>query len=295
MAIADPLLSEIERRIAITPTEQAEAQRRLDYLVSTLAEEFEGEVYVNGSIIHGDGITPLNDIDLGVIFGEPTASRERFGSPASLVGAISREIEVRARSRGLHIATSLLAQKRAIVITFGEHEGAASHNFTADVIVALEYPDGPGILVPNLQSESWDRSDPMAHTEMILQANRVTGFAFNKIVRLVKHWNRATGKPLSSWNIKALALGCITHPLSLTQGVQVFFGHAVESLEKGLTPDPAGVALPANLELPRPQVMSRLHDAHDRVNAAILCATRDDVSGWRELIEEVFPIPEPAP
>ncbi|MYU48480.1 hypothetical protein GTV15_22245 [Streptomyces sp. SID7803] len=82
----------------------------------------------------------------------------------------------------------------------------------------------------------WDRADPVSHTLMVHKAIEDTNMVFARVVRLLKHWNSTHSKPLCSWNIKALALGCINTPMPLIEALQLFFTYAAEQLEDGATP-----------------------------------------------------------
>jgi hypothetical protein len=113
-------------------------------------------------------------------------------------------------------------------------------DFTADVIVAIDNPDGAGLFIPRYNG--WDRSHPEAHTSMVLATVKDTDVTYARVVRLLKHWNRSNDKPLCSWNIKALALDCITRRVTMLEGLQLWFSYAAEQLDIGETEDPAGVA-----------------------------------------------------
>lgn len=288
----DPFLRNAEKRIAITPAEYAEAQNRLRVLKAALTEGVQERVYVNGSIEHGDAITPLKDIDLGVIIGDPVASIERQHSPVKMMTIVGEKIMNFANEHYPGMSISFAGQKRSIVVRFGGPSHSERMIFTADVIVALDYAEGQGVLVPNLLTDAWDRSDPVRHTELIRDANLLSDFSLNRVVRIAKQWNRVNGGPLSSWNIKALALACLTRPISVTEGLHTFFHFAADSLKSGLTPDPAGIASPISLEVPRSQVLRCLRRACDAIDEAIVSAESGDSSKAFHLLQAVFVFPD---
>ncbi|GAA2640958.1 hypothetical protein [Streptomyces vastus] len=285
----EPLLLAIDRRIAITNSEYAEAKKRLNVLSSALTEGFSQEVYINGSIAHGDALSPLNDVDLGVVLGEPWAARERWRSPEAIMKCACEVIETLARKRYPGISAEFAGQKRAVVVQFGDDARKPYRDFTADVIVALDYQEGRGVLIPNLQRQGWDRSDPIKHSEMIRLANSSTDLSFNAVVRIAKQWNRETGQPLSSWNIKALALSCITRPTTLTEGLCTFFHYANEALSSGLTPDPAGIGAPIGLEMRRSKVLAHLTNACDTFDRVIENAASGSLLETRTSLHQLFP------
>ncbi|MGW2386398.1 hypothetical protein [Streptomyces sp. NPDC001658] len=85
-------------------------------------------------------------------------------------------------------------------------------------------------------------------------------------VRLLKHWNGTHSKPMCSWNIKALCLGCLDEPMPLINALQVFFTYAADEIDKGPTPDPAG---PIPLNMPRREVHKRLCPARKYIDLMI--------------------------
>jgi hypothetical protein len=148
---------------------------------------------------------------------------------------------------------------------------AGQQDFTADVIVAIDNPDEPGLFIPNLPVNGWDRSDPETHLELVKAAITATEVVFARTVRLLKYWSRRHSKPMCSWNIKVLALDCITEPMPLAEAMQAFFGYAAEELKQnqGLTPDPAHVAGPIELNLARREVIIRLRTAEGNIARAL--------------------------
>ncbi|MPZ67875.1 MAG: hypothetical protein GEU83_21140 [Pseudonocardiaceae bacterium] len=127
-----------------------------------------------------------------------------------------------------------------------------------------------GLWIPNTEiAAGWDRAHPVEHTRLVHQAITDTDVVFARLVRLLKHWRDRHSDPLYSWNIKALALECITTPMPLSRGLQVFFTHAARELDRRLTPDPADVAGPIQPNLPRDQAVTRLRRARDIVTEAL--------------------------
>ncbi|MEV5902346.1 hypothetical protein [Streptomyces sp. NPDC052127] len=283
------LLLAIDQRIAVTSAEYTEAKERLHVLTSVLSKGFESRVYINGSIAHGDALSPLNDVDLGVILGEPWATTERHHSPIRIMKHACEVIETLASEYYPGLSADFTGQKRAVVVRFGSDARKQRYEFTADVIVALDCTRGSGVFIPNLQRNWWDRSDPIKHSEMIRQANSATDSSFNAVVRVVKQWNRKAGQPLSSWNIKALALSCILRPMPLLEGVHSFFYHARESLNSGLTPDPAGIGAPIGLEREKDEVLACLDDACEVLDQAIKDAISGNLPASLESIQGLFP------
>lgn len=266
----EQIVNEARRRIEVSDNELDEARKRRSAIGAALRQEFSGSrTYLNGSIAHGDALTPLTDVDLGVVVPDPDHG---YGpgkrGPKELKERAAAAIRAGLRGEYGDLAVEVKGRKRSILVRFRDPVAPGRPDFTADVIVAIDNPHGAGLYIPRF--ESWDRSHPEKHTDLITAANRMTDACFARVVRLLKHWNRNNGKSLCSWNIKALALDCIDAPTALIAGMRDWFRHAIEELSRGETPDPAGVAAnPIKLNDTRTEVVRRLKRALEKLDRAI--------------------------
>lgn len=260
------------KRVEVTEAELKEARERRDDVGAALKKAFPGSrVYVNGSVAHGDALTPLTDVDVGVVVPDPDGE---YGpgkkGPTALMEKAAGVIREELRPTYGELRVEVAGRKRSILIKFNEPVSERAEDFTADVIVAIDNPDGAGLFIPRWTG--WDRSHPEEHTRMVKQAIKDTNMAYAHVVRLLKRWNRANGKPLCSWNVKALALGCILTPTTQLQGLLTWFTYAIAGLDKGETKDPAGVApnpIKLNEDMTRKQVVELLKDARKVLMEAI--------------------------
>jgi len=266
----EDLLTRARRSVEVEREELDEARRRRDLLAVALRDAFPGsETYVNGSVAHGDALTPLTDVDVGVIVvNEPGYGPWGIG-PHPLMERARDAIKRNLSDDFPKLAVIVEGQHRAVLVRFGDPVTKGEPDFTADVIVAVDNPDDEGLFIPNLP-EGWDRSHPQKHTEMVRHANTATKSSYAHVVRLLKAWSRRHGKPLCSWNIKALALGCIRQETTQTQGLLRWFEYAIGELGRGLTEDPAGVAPePIKLNLSRAEVVAKLGRAKEQLTKAV--------------------------
>lgn len=268
----ESILTAGRKRVEVTEAELKEARERRDAVGAALRKAFPGgRVYVNGSAAHRDALTPLTDVDLGVVVPDPDGE---YGpgkkGPTTLMEKAARVIREELRPKYGELRVEVAGRKRSILIKFNEPVSERAEDFTADVIVAIDNPDGAGLFIPRWTG--WDRSDPEAHTHLVAQAIKDTRGSYAHVVRLLKRWNRAHGKPLCSWNIKALALGCIKVPTTQLQGLLTWFTYAIAELEKGETMDPARVApkpIKLNQDMTRKQVVDLLKVARKILMEAI--------------------------
>lgn len=296
------LLEETRRRIQVSDTELAEARRRRDLLATALKKEFPGSrTYVNGSVAHGDALDPLTDIDLGVVVAEAKHTHgPGLRGCANLQERAANAIRAALKNEFPDLRIEWKDRHRSILVRFRKPIAHGQEDFTADVIVAIDNPNGAGLFIPNYAT--WSRSHPEKHTEMVKAANEKTAYTYARVVRLLKHWNRKNQKPLCSWNIKALALGCRTKPTGLAAGMLAWFDHAIAELGVALTEDPAGVAekpISLNKKMTRTEVVDRLKRARAGLARAVELENAGyPVQAHEELAKffndkDVLPAPDP--
>lgn len=292
-------LNEARSRIQVTPEELDEARRRRDALAAALKREFGGRTYVNGSIAHGDALNPLTDVDLGIVIPDP----DGLYGPGLRGPGVVQERAADAIRRELKdeypkLRVEHLNRRRSILVRFGDPVTPGQTAFTADVITAIDNRTGAGLYIPNYRT--WDRSHPERHTELVKEANAVTRSTFARGTRLMKHWNRKHDRPICSWDIKALALGCISAPVTMTDYISTWLNHAIEQLSIGETPDPAGVAGPIkiNEKFTMTQVIAEFKEAKAIFDRALMLEDEGcPILALNELAkffadEEVMPRPD---
>lgn len=237
------IFEEARRRIAVDDEVLGEARTRRDLIRAIVEEEYVTlRTFGSGSLAHGTQNKPLADADLGAVLDRRTYSD--LGPEGEGPEDIAEEVRKRLRDRlkdDYPKARFYLGGRRAIKITFNEPVGPDAEDFTADLIVAVTR-EGGGLWIPNLKKNEWDSSDPEKHTELIVDRNKATGSVFARILRLAKHANAKHGQPVVSFNLEALGLESIEKKVSLPEGLALLLRHAADSLDEGLTDDPAGVS-----------------------------------------------------
>jgi predicted nucleotidyltransferase len=273
----EKIVNDARARIQVTKEELDEARKRRAAIAAALRKEFPGSrSYVNGSVAHGDALTPLTDVDLGVVISNfDGAYGPGKKGPAELQERAAAAIRRELASEYGDLRIEFRGRKRSILVRFRDPIRQGLPDFTADVITAIDYPESRGLYIPRYNS--WDRSDPEEHTRLITVANAQTRSTYARTVRLLKHWNRRNGMMLCSWNIKALALYCVTTEDALISSMRNWFKYAIVELKKGETEDPAHVAdKPIKLNAPRGQVVKKLEEALGKLEKAIVY----DLSGY---------------
>lgn len=267
----ETILEDARKRIQVLPEELKEARERRDKIRAVLEREFTSSpTYVNGSVAHGDALNPLTDVDVGVIV---SGAGSTYGpgkvGPRELMDRAADAVREALRDEYDGLVVTVEGQRRAVWVQFRTPVTTYAKDFTADIIVAVDNPSGEGLFIPNAIQGTWDRAHPQKHTELVLAANKDSRGTYTHAVRLLKHWCRMNGKPLCSWNIKALALGCLTESQPMMDALQTCFSYSIIELGKGLTKDPAGVVdKPIVLNEKPSVVLNRLRVASGHLVAA---------------------------
>ena len=233
--------------VAATPAELTVARERAEAVTAALNDIYPGAtVYQTGSIAHGDALSPLNDVDLGVILtGRPDLGPgPGQAGPRAEMRSTAAKLADRLRNQFPRL-TADPDHKRSIVLEFNDPATPGMADFTCDVIIAIPGPGG-NLLIPNTDLPSgWDENDPLGHAERLQQANQASAASFSRTVRLAKHWrNSQASKPLYSWNVKTLALEAGDAPTLPFEGLYRFFAHAIHSVAEGPTENPGSANFP---------------------------------------------------
>ena len=242
--------------------------------------------YQSGSIAHrtANGDT---DADGGVVLDRrsyPSLGPDGGGEgPADTVEDVRTYL--RSELKDDHPDIAFYVSRRAIRVTF--HEALPDGTDpTVDLIVALTRKAG-ALWIPNIKQSRWDASDPECHTRLMTAEPANLRRTRAKIVRLVKAWNKQASRPgLSSFNVTALALACITSEMGIDTGLQEFFHYAASDLKKHLTPDPAGVSPPIKLLVERDIIVGRLERADKKMDDAL--GNDEDEEKVREALSGLF-------
>jgi len=288
-ALPDPvpsledLLEQARHRIEVTDPELDEARKRRNAIAAALRQEFPGcRIYFNGSLAHGDALTPLVDIDLGVVVPDPQHRHGPGGrGPRELQDRAAEAIRAGLKPLYGDLRVEVEGRKRSVLVRFRDPVRPGWADFTADVIVAIDNPGLPGLFIPRY--DTWDRSHPEKHTDLVLAAIERTKVSFPRAIRLLKHWARHLNEPpLCSWHIKALALDCFTRPTTMLDALQVWFTYAAEALNQGDTPDPAHVGPGIKTPQSRQETVRQLAAAARQLQEAITL----EREGWHVLAHE---------
>ena len=299
LAPLDKWLAQRANAVAATRDELDLAEVRTKAVIGALNRIYPGaRIYKTGSVAHGDAMTPLSDIDLGVILegrSDLGPDADQYGPLAEMEWAAEQlEGELRKKFDDLTVDPY---RKRSILIEFNAPR-AGVPDFTCDVILALPGSAPGTLLIPNNDLKAgWDENAPSFHRELLTNADWDSGWSFSQTVRLVKHWRNGYDPepPLYSWNIKTLALEAGSESAQPFEGLHRFFAHAVGAVAAGPTENPhpdenAIFALPPPaVPRDRLEVTAMLKDAYATLEEARMLALAGETDRALRTLADLFP------
>ena len=276
--------------LELTEREQAEAARQQEALRERLRGHLAIEVSrLVGSYHRGTAIRPLKDIDVFVVLDPRRHRREGPEAPLRLLQEIERALRAGYPQHQPRI------QGRSVNIEFSGTEIAY------DIVPAFA-PSGTGAgaeppyyEIPDRRVSRWIRTNPLAHREACVAANARAGDMLNGLIKAAKHWNRANGKPLSSFHIEVMSYSAFgAKPADPRTGLRDLFRHLASAVQFDCQ-DPAHLGRPIDADLTpqeRASAREQLLQA-ERIAAAAVEAERwrdDDaaIRGWRSLLGDGF-------
>jgi len=288
MSIVVESLDDLRRDVAPDDvTLKTARERRDDALDGAKQHPGVARGYNSGSIAHATANSDT-DADCGIVLDRRVWPE--LGPDGDGVGPCDVVEEVRCRVRS-HLqetyasVTTRLTTKRAIQLRF--HDPLANETDpSVDLIVGLQREDG-GLWIPNLETDSWDASDPIQHTELLTGPPKALRVLRARVIRIAKCWNIQYAEPgLCSFNVEALALPCVTEEMDVATGLVEFFGHAATDVARRNTPDPADVSQPIKLKIDRQVMVDRLECAARLMQDAL--DHDDDEHAARTILADLF-------
>ena len=276
------------RALEITEDERRRAvQKKVEVHESLKIRLVLDDVLISGSFGRRTAIRPLNDIDLFIVLDEHT-----YGALHSQPARRCIETVQGALQKAHPPGVSIRPQRRSVNITFpGPPVGY-------DVVPAFRIAGGIYI-IPDLDRESWIRTNPERHAELCKQADARAGHVLNRLIKAVKHWNAEHGKHLGSFHIEVMAYDAFLQPPpDMLQG----FAQLLARLARAILvacPDPAQVGPNIDRGMTsewRQQLARQLRNAAEKVERAI-ALDRQGLSGTvaeahqilRTLLGDIYP------
>lgn len=279
-------------RLEITQTEQDDASRRQKQVRATVQSAFAVDHdFLTGSYGRHTKTKPLKDIDIFVVLSSDEQHR-RQEHPKTVLDDLEKCL------RDAYGADQIERDRRCVTVWF-EKRNQTQHEdgkvLSLDVIPA--FTCGDDYEIPDDALGTWIKTNPARHAELTTAKNRALTGGWVPLVKMLKSWNRANGKPLHpSFLVEVMALELVDGPFTtFPDEARRFFAAAAGSLDETWS-DPAGLGPPVSDEMTSTARVT----AREKLRAAEVLATRafraeqsgsetEAVRLWREIFGDFFP------
>ncbi|MEP7378165.1 MAG: hypothetical protein ABI725_01230 [Chloroflexota bacterium] len=187
---ASTCFDELLAGLRLTPTQKDIAAGRVAHLKTFFPTAFAmaRDVWATGSYARDTLISWRRDVDVMAIVSDDYWPTYQFDSSKFLY-------RVRDRLNDEYRNTKVSSQEISVRIAAGE-------DIEVDVVPGFERDDG-GFLIPN-GSGRWMATNPPAHFEKVRELNVQLDSRFKPLVRIMKAWNEANARPISSIHVELL-------------------------------------------------------------------------------------------
>lgn len=278
--------------LELTDRERADASAQQVALRDRLRLHLAGFVdsRLVGSYRRGTAIRPLKDIDVFVVLDARQHHRDVPEAPLRLLQTIDRALRASYPSHKPRI------QGRSVNIGFSGTE------IDYDIVTAFAPTwtgaagtEPPYYEIPDRRVSTWIRTNPAKHAEACIAANERAGGMLNGLIKATKHWNRASGKPLSGFHIEVMSYSAFwSKPNDPRAGLRDLFQHLANAVQSAC-PDPAGLgpAIDADrTSQERAHARKLLQGATQVAQAAVDAERKGDgdaaIALWRSLLGDTF-------
>jgi len=234
-------------------------------------------------------IAPLKEADVDIFIVLPSKYYHHYnngqnGGQAGLLDWVKRTL------RKTYTRTPDISRNgQAVTIVFND--------FIVDVVPGFERQGG-GYIIPNSISQTWLSTDPKKHVEIFSASNKAHNGDFIPLVKMIKGWNKNSGKNFRSFHLEVLALQILEGVIisDFPSGVRYCFDKSRGLIDK-INADPAGyggdVGSYLNTQEKRTEAISKFQLAYDWALKAEDYANRgyikEAVDMWIKIFGDYFP------
>jgi len=280
------------QRLELSDTESKDAARRHTDVRECIRGGFEiANDFLSGSYRRHTKTKPLKDVDIFFVLGEKERWR-RNQAPIETLQAFEKCL------KGEFDETELC--RRAVTVTFEKSyypEGHDGKVMSIDAVPA--FLAGTEVYeIPDKVLGKWIKTNPKKHAEQATAKNADLGGKWIPLVKMVKGWNRANGKPIKpSFLVEVMAEGLAEAPFSnYPNEVRNLFA-AMEANVGQVWPDPAGLGPPVSDQMTA-DLVARAKKALQEAQRKAALAMRAEQTGrrgealqiWREILGDYFPL-----
>lgn len=283
------------KRLELSETERKDAARRHTEVRECIRAGFDiSNDYLSGSYRRHTKTKPLKDVDIFFVLGQKEHWR-RAKPPVETLQAFENCLKQKYTEKD-----QVELNRRSVTVIFeksyypDDHDGKV---MSIDAVPAIQMSDDV-YEIPDKVQGKWIKTNPKKHAEQATAKNAELDGNWIPLVKMVKGWNRANGKPIKpSFLVEVMAEGLVEAPFStFPNEVRNLF--AAMEANVGLTwPDPAQLGPPVSDQMTAELVTSARQALQEAQRKAAL-AMRAEQTGrqgealriWREVLGDYFPL-----
>jgi len=283
------------RRLELSPTESKDASKRQTEVRECIRGGFDIKTdFLSGSYRRHTKTKPLKDVDVFFVLGQKEKWR-RDKPPIEMLTAFDDCLKQKYPEKD---QTEVC--RRAVTVVFEktyypeDHEGKV---MSIDAVPAFE-AGSDEYEIPDKVTGTWIKTNPRKHKEKATAKNEEMDSHWVPLVKMVKGWNRANGKPIKpSFLIEVIAEELVEAPFSTYPNEVRNFLAALEANIGRSWPDPAGLGPPVSDQM-TPDLVTAARKSLQEAQRDAALAARAEQTGrqgealriWRDVLGDYFPL-----
>lgn len=280
------------KRLELGDTERQDAAKRQADVRDCIRGGFDIKAdFLSGSYKRHTKTKPLKDVDVLFVLGLKEKGR-RDKPPIETLQAFERCLKKQ--------YSEVEISRRAVTVEFDknyypeDHEGKV---LSIDAVPAFE-SGSDEYEIPDKVTGTWIKTNPEKHKEQATAKNKELNQNWVPLVKMVKGWNRANGKPIKpSFLVEVMAEELVEAPFSTYPNEVRNFFAAMEANIGRVWPDPAGLGPPVSDQMTTDLVKEARKALQEAQRKAALAARFEETGRqgealrtWREILGDYFPL-----
>lgn len=280
------------KRLELGDTERKDAAKRQADVRNCIRGGFDIKTdFLSGSYKRHTKTKPLKDVDVLFVLGLNEKGR-RDKPPIETLQAFERCLK--------NQYSEVEISRRAVTVEFDknyypeDHEGKV---LSIDAVPAFE-SGSDEYEIPDKVTGRWIKTNPEKHKEQATAKNKELNQNWVPLVKMVKGWNRANGKPIKpSFLVEVMAEELVEAPFSTYPNEVRNFFAAMEANIGRIWPDPAGLGPPVSDQMTTDLVEEARKALQEAQRKAALAARFEETGRqgealriWREILGDYFPL-----
>jgi hypothetical protein len=283
------------QRLELSDTERKDAARRQSDVRDCIRDGFDlARDFLSGSYGRHTKTKPLKDVDVIFVLGAKERWR-RDKPPIDTLKAFEACLKKKYTDQG-----QVDIGRRSVTVEFDKTYYPDGHDgkvLSIDAVPAFESGKNE-YEIPDKVTGTWIKTNPEIHAEQATAKNKALDGRWVPLVKMVKGWNGANGKPIKpSFLLEVMAEDLVEPPFSnYPDEIRNLFA-AMESAIGQTWPDPAGLGPPVSDQM-TPALIEGARKALQEAQRKAALARRAEETGrqgdalrlWREILGDYFPL-----